>query len=283
MIDSINYLDGLINLISRVIILGIGGNYIKTCLVKLDRQYRQPFYFDSHLWHKNKHELWNWFEFKKLDEDLEYSFQISTPENEMSTQVAIKNIGESKIEKISINIVAEGCFDGLLPVHPYDRQEHLEIMNLSPQGVAKQYLYNIPRDNVWYSEDMGGWIRSFEGIYIYLLSKKKDGITQECNSRDGFSIFFSRRYQEIEEEKENWKTKWGEKYNVRLLNESKKHFASGIYSSLKCWSWSNSEGIPVWLKQKTSSLCILMLHERVVNLIFWFCLLSGHITLDKYK
>jgi hypothetical protein len=284
MIDSIN-LDGLITLISRAIILAISGNYIKTYLIKLDYQYRQPFYLDSHLWHKNKHELWNWFEFEKLDEDLEYSFQISTPENEMPTQVEIKNIGESKIEKISINIVAEGCFDGLLPAHPYDRQEYLEILNLSPQGVARQYLYNIPRDDIWYSEDMGGWISSFEGIYIYLLSKKKDGITQECSSRGGFSIFFSRRYKEKETETEekNWKTKWGEKYNVSLLSESKQHFARGIYSSLERWPWSNSGGIPVWLKQKISSLCILMLHKKVVNLIFWICLLSGHITLDKYK
>jgi hypothetical protein len=281
MIDSIN-LDGLINLISRAIILGVGGNYIKKCLIKLDRQYRQPFYLDSHLWHKNEHELWHWSEFEKLDEDLEYSFQISTPENEMPTQVAIKNIGESKIEKISINIVAEGCFDGLLSVHPYDRQENLEILNLPPQGVIKQYLYNIPRDNFWYSEDTNSLIKSFEGIYIYLLSKKKDGITQECNSRGGFSIYFSRRFEEIEEEK-NWKFKWEKNYNVRLLNESKQHFERGIYSSLTRWSWSNSGGIPVWLKQKTSSLCFLILHERIVSLMFWVCLLSGRITLGKYK
>jgi hypothetical protein len=281
MIESIN-LDGLITLIFRAILSGIVVNSIRKYVVEKDRQCRQPFYLDSHRWHKDNHKLENWFEFKKIDEDLEYSFQISTPENEMSTQVAIKNIGEFKIEKISINIVAEGCFDGLLSVHPYDRQEHLEILNLSPQGVAKQYLYNIPRDNVWYSEDMGGWIRSFEGIYIYLLSKKKDGITQKCDSRGGFSIFSSRRYKEIKEE--NWETKWGKNYNVSLLNKSKQCLSRSVYGSIECWSRNNRGGIPIWLKRKIRSpLYILIQHEWIVILMFWFCLLSGRITLDKYK
>jgi hypothetical protein len=281
MIDSIN-LDGVITLIYRAILSGIVVNSIRKYIVEKDRQIRQPFYLDSHLWHKEKHELWHWSEFKKLDEDLEYSFQISTPENEMPTQVAIKNIGESKIEKISINIVAKGCFDGLLSVHLYDRQEHLEILNLSPQGVIKQYLYNIPRDNFWYSEDTNSLIKSFEGIYIYLLSKKKDGITQECNSRGGFSIYFSPRFEEIEEE--NWKTKWEKKYNISLLNKSKQCIARSIYGSIECWSRNDRGRIPIWLKRNIKSpLYILILHERIASLMFWVCLLSGRITLDKYK
>jgi hypothetical protein len=280
MIGSTN-LDGLITLIFRAILSGIVVNSIRKYVVEKDRQRRQPFYLDSHLWHKERHELENWFEFEKLDEDLEYSFQISTPENEMPTQVAIKNIGESKIEKISINIVAKRCFDGMLCVYPYDRQEHLTILNLSPQEVVKQYLYNIPRDDFWYSEDMNSLIRSFEGIYIYLLSKKKAGITQECNSRGGFSIFFSRRFEEKEE---NWETKWGKNYNVSLLNKSKQCLLRSIYGSIECWSRNNRGGIPIWLKRKIrSSLYILIQHEWIVILMFWFCLLSSRITLDKYK
>jgi hypothetical protein len=130
---------------SRAVFLSIAVSWIKKYIVKLDRQYRQPFYIRSDLSHKASRGFNSWF---PLDDDLEYSLEISTPDDETPTQILIKNIGESSIEEVSIMIVAEKCFDGFFENYLCNRQENIRLFNLHPGDSLKQYLNNIPRDDI---------------------------------------------------------------------------------------------------------------------------------------
>jgi hypothetical protein len=272
MINSIN-LDGVITLISRAILSGIVVNFIR----EKDRQIRQPFYRRSDLFHKARYGFKKWF---PLDEDLEYSFQISTPDYTRPTQIAIKNIGKSIIESVSINIVAKKCFDGVYRDYLYDRQERLEFLDLDPQKVVKQYLNNIPPDDVWLIKDTGAVISSYQSISIHLLSKEKDRIIETCNDV-ARPIFCSRRFEDLE--RRHWETHWGEKYNVQLLNDLKRDFLWKIGGRLEWWFLCKHRGIPQWSKQMAKPFLALILNKISLDLFFWIFLFSGHISLEKYE
>ncbi|NJM76637.1 MAG: hypothetical protein HC852_13690 [Acaryochloridaceae cyanobacterium RU_4_10] len=309
MIDSINF-DGLIALIFRIsnaISIGIAVGWFKNCIVKLDRHYREPFYILSHYWHNNKHEFRSIR--KRLDEDLEYSLQISTPDDETPSQIIIKNIGESNIEELCLSVIAEKCFEGFNSYffevsldtitnknYPkvvtensfisvdesysddfYDRQNYIKILNLSPQKVVRYYLNNIPPHEIYYIAGTSRVHSSYKNIYVHLLSKQKDGILYKTNfiSGKGIISFDNRLNDHI-----NWKRKWGKNYNISLLNQSMQRFELSIYGSIESWSWKDRGVIPVWFKRKKlRPIYILMLRTKFIGLVFWFFLLSHRIIL----
>jgi hypothetical protein len=309
MIDSINF-DGLIPLIFRVsnaISIGIAVGWFKNCIVKLDRQYREPFYILSHYLHNKKREFYSIR--KQLDEDLEYSLQISTPDDETPSQIIIKNIGESNIEELCLSVIAEKCFEGFnsyffkvsqnvvtdkvskkivaenlfVSVDEsgfddfYDRQEHIKILNLSPQTVVRYYLNNIPTNEIYYIAGTNRVHFSYKDIYVHLLSKQKNGILYKTNVVSGKgTISFNNRF----DDHVNWERKWGKNYNISLLNQSMQRFALSIYGSIESWSWKDRGVIPVWFKRKKlRPLYILMLRKKFIGLVFWFFLLSHRIIL----
>jgi hypothetical protein len=261
----------------RSIVSGIVRNFVGKKIGNIDRRYRQPIYLHSDRWNKkqNGFNLWH-----QLDEDLNYSFQISTPDDEMPTQIAVKNIGESKIEEISISVVAKKCFDGIYRDYLYNRQERLELIDLDPHEVVKQYLYKIPRDDIWFIKGTNRVITSYQSISIHLLSKKKDGIVQKC--RDIASpILCGSRLDDLD--RGNWKTKWGKNYNICLLNNLRRDFEWEILGRLDMWFLYSEGGIPLWVKKMTKPFLALILNNFFLNILFWIGLFSGKISLKKYE
>jgi hypothetical protein len=304
MLKVIN-LDILINsiwLIAKAILTGIAVNFIRKKIADKVRRRMLPFYQRSDLWHKTQHGFNLWI---KLDNDIEVSFQISTPDDENQSQIAIRNIGKSKVEAVSINVVAEKCFDGVHRDYLYERQERVEITNLSSEMVVKQYLKNIPRVDtrvdIWFEEgtSRNRIIQSYQGLSIHLLSKKKNGIQKKCNTIIK-PIFCDSSIDDLE--RGNWVARWGKFYNVRLLNQLKQDFMIKMYFSLNRWPWKGSRSRSMWPPEesqlKFSSISsfqimqmriirpfmIIFIHyEKLRNLLFWIYLISDRIKLDEYE
>jgi hypothetical protein len=262
-----------------------------------------PFYEKSDMWHRAEN---SFYSLGRLDDELEVSLQITTPDDASQTQISIENVGESRIDEVFLSVVATDCLDGIDRGYSYERQERLVFVNLKPGKVVKQYWNNIPSEELYFDENYHTFFKSYAAIYVYLLSKKINGVLYESQSSVGLGeIRFTKRLDELR--KGDWVKKWDRTYNQRLLRESKEKFERKICGNLRFWPWHGEEPeylsqeelnslytenrlskrryvrrIQIVLMQSLRPILLFFLTRNIlVGQVFWLCLICRWIELDE--
>jgi hypothetical protein len=60
-----------------------------------------PFYEKSDMWHRAEN---SFYSLGRLDDELEVSLQITTPDDASQTQISIENVGESRIDEVFLSV-----------------------------------------------------------------------------------------------------------------------------------------------------------------------------------
>ncbi|MGB7416066.1 MAG: hypothetical protein WA902_17820, partial [Thermosynechococcaceae cyanobacterium] len=131
-------------------LLGLARTIVLARVQKLDANFRQPFFEDSHAQYEiNKVYLELWME---LDEDLEYSVYLASKDDDKKSLFAIRNRSDHLLEEVVITITAEQSFDGIFRDEFVSYEDRIILTNIEAGGVKGKYDICIPLMDFWFVE-----------------------------------------------------------------------------------------------------------------------------------